>query len=216
LEVDTSLTLVPTYFSTSTKLALPAFYTAAGAAGISFLQQMQMDYYFTNNDAKTSSGNVQMPSLNSYTTDTITVDGNSTIRMTNFQMSANGVIYAIAREIAQVVVDPEDEFTTTDITTRIPRTPTNAQIYACEDWNGDTADACGRAIIANSDSVELLLKNLNVNTLYVVYYTVANEYPIQAIFGSDIQSFNVQILSSATTIVVGWIMLLGSMLFLFM
>lgn len=216
LEVDTSLTLVPTYFDTTTKLAKTALYTAAADEGITFLQQVKMEYYFTYNQAKTSTGSVVMPSLKSYTTDTITVDGNSTIRITNFRMTAKGSVYAIAREVAKVIVDPEDEFTTTDVTTRLPRTPTNAQIYACLDWNGDDVDACGRAIIANDDNVELLLRDLKVNTMYIVYYTVANEYPIEPIFGNDIQSFSVRILNSATTIVMAWMVLLGCILSLFM
>lgn len=214
LEVDASLNSVPLYFD-SNNLANALFYTAAANEGISFIRQFKLDYYFTYNQAKTSSGNVKMPTLQSFTNDIITVDGNSTIRMTNFVMTARGSVYAIAREIAKVSVDPEDEFTTTDITTRIPRTPSSAQIYACQDWNGDSVDACGRATIANGDNVQLLLKNLKVNTMYVVYYAVANEYPVEPIFSSNIQTFTVRVLNDAGKLVLGWIMILGCIISLF-
>ena len=118
--------------------------------------------------------------------------------MSKIKLSNEGTVYAIARAVGQVVTDPEDEFSTIDVQTRNPRTPSNKQINGCLDWNNEPADACAKAIItdASQTDVDLLLINLKPNTVYIVYYTAANEYPIQPIFSNVIESFTIQVLGA--------------------
>jgi len=135
-----------------------------------------------------------MPSIFGFDDEVEVIELNGTIKMSNIQLSSEGTVYAIAREIGLVIPDPEDEFSTTEVPTRNPRTPTHDQINKCVDWNNEPADACGKAVIANDEDVTLLLKDLKPNTLYIVYYTVANEYPIQPIFSNQIESFTAKVL----------------------
>jgi len=139
-----------------------------------------------------------MPSILFFEQETEVVELNGTIKMSSLKLSNEGTVYAIARAIGQVVTDPEDEFSTTEVQTRSPRTPSNKQINGCLDWNNEAADACSNAIItdASSTGVTLELTNLKANTVYAVYYTAANEYPIQPIFSNVIQSFTIAVLSA--------------------
>jgi len=194
LENDASSHTLPAYFDSQTNQALANFYTAAANAGVGFLNNFMIDYQFSQQEAFTSSGPVVMPIIIGFDEEVEVIELNGTIKMSNIQLSSEGTVYAIAREIGQVIPDPEDEFSSIEVPTRIHRTPTNEQINNCVDWNNEPADACAKAVIANDEDVALLLKDLKPNKLYVVYYTVANEYPIQPIFSNEIVSFTVKVL----------------------
>ncbi len=207
VETDPATALLSTYFDTSAKTTKPAFYTALSASTIDFVSTLSYSYSFTNTQAMKSTGPVVMPVLQSYTSGYDFEDGIATIEMTNFVMTAKGSVYAIAREIATITTDPQDEFETIDTPVRAYRTPSHTQINNCLDWNGEAVDACAKAVIANSDNVELLLKNLKSNTVYIVYYTVANEYPIEPVFSDAIESFEIRVLGAARLLVNGALIL---------
>lgn len=198
IENDSSSAIVPNYFDTTTGLANSKLYQAAEAYGIDFLESFKIDYDFTQEEAETSTGPVVMPSILFFDQEAEVVELNGTIKMTSLKLSNEGTVYAIAREIGKVVTDPEDEFSTIEVQTRNPRTPSNKQINGCLDWNNEAADACSKAIItdASQTDVTLQLTNLKSNTVYIVYYTAANEYPIKPIFSNVIQSFTIAVLSA--------------------
>jgi len=212
VETDPATALISTYFDVTTKQAKPALYTALTTAGITFVSQFNYAYSFTHTQAMRSSGAVVMPVLNSFKNDYEYENGIATITMTDFSMTARGSVYAIAREVATVAADPQDEFELVDTPVRVYRTPSHTQINSCLDWNGESADACAKAVIANNDNVQLLLKNLKANTVYVVYYTVANEYPIEPVFSDTIDSFTIRVLS-AGRLFVNYLFILLCLLF---
>lgn len=214
LEFEASSLSIPMYFDMTTKAAYPHFYTEALSAGINFIQYFQYEYSFTRTQAMLSTSPIVMPELANFASEYQSIDGNASIVMKDLLLTGKGSIYAIAREIATVIVDPQDEFSTTDIPSRISRTPTKEQINNCRDWNDEPADACAKAVIANNDNVELFLKDLTQNTVYVVYYTVANEYPIAPVFSNNVESFTIKVLSAERTIF-GFLSILVCLLFVF-
>lgn len=195
LEFDASSLVVPKYFDSANR-ANNDFYQAARDAGISFLQSFYIETSFTQQQAFTSTGPVKMPVIEGFGEDVQVVELNGTIKMSSIHLSQEGTVYAVARAIGSIQQDPEDDFAMIDVATRIPRTPTYDQINNCLDWNNEAADACAKAVIANNNNVDLLLKDLKPNTAYIVYYTVANQYPIQPIFSNEIQSFTMQVLNA--------------------
>ena len=137
------------------------------------------------------------------------------IRMANVRLSSHGSLYAIARAIGTVAQDPQDDFAMVDVATRSARTPTVRQILNCQDWNSEAADACAKAVIANGQNVDLLLKDLAISTEYIVYYVAANEYPTEPVFSGEINSFTVQVLSGARN-TVGFVLMLSLILTMFL
>src|SRR5690606_34486531 len=117
--------------------AKPNFYSQAVSKGINFISEMSTVYSFTQKDAYRSKGNIKMPKLENIKYSYDVVEGNATINLYSIKMSALGTVYAIAREFIKIVPDPENEFGTKDIQTRIPETPSVGQIYACKDWNDE-------------------------------------------------------------------------------
>jgi len=200
LEFDASSLSIPLYFDMTTQEAFPIFYTKAIEGGINFIQNFKYEYSFTQTQAMNSINPIFMPEIVYFSSDYQTVDGNASIVIRDISLTARGSIYAIAREIATVIVDPQDEFGTLDVPTRIARMPTNEQINNCLDWNNEAVDSCAKVVIANGDNVELFLKDLTPNTVYIVYYTVANEYPIIPVFSNNIESFTIKVLGAGRLI----------------
>jgi len=174
---------------------------------------MSTVYSFTQKDAYTSKGNIKMPKLENIKYSYDVVEGNATISLHSIKMSASGTVYAIAREFIKIVPDPENEFGTKDIQTRIPETPSPRQIYACKDWNDEPADSCARVVIANNNEVQLLLKDLKPNAVYAVYYTVANEYPIEPILGKDVGTVEVRVLGGFRMLASALLLVIISLLY---
>lgn len=138
-----------------------------------------------------------MPAITSLETTFQIVESSASISIASLVLDTQGQVYAIARQIATIIQDPEDEFSTIDVTVRIPSLPTAKQVYDCNDWNGETADSCARVVVANSNGVTLYLNDLAPNSVYKVYYVVANEYPIQAIYDTSVAETEVRILSGS-------------------
>jgi hypothetical protein len=98
--------------------------------------------------------------------------------------------------VALIQQDPQDYSSTIDVPIRVVGFPSTQQIYSCQDWNGQSADACAKAVIANNNRVNVYLRNLVPNSVYLIAYSIANEYPISAIFSNNVETVEVQTSSS--------------------
>lgn len=199
---------MPLYIDSLTGLATQAFNSSIIQEGITYVGQFSALYYFTEEDAISSTNQVKMPKVNSLSISYQTVEGITSIKITNFNLDAVGSVYFIARQIAEIVQDPQDEFSTIQVTTRIASTPTPNQIYKCQDWKGETADSCARAVIANNNPVTLYLRGLTPNAVYMVYYVAANEYPISPILSTVVDSSEVTVLSAYHLTISGLLLML--------
>jgi len=155
-----------------------------------------------------------MPSLQNIDS-SYTVDQNTaTIMFSNVTLSTYGSIYMIVQDVAQIVQDPQDEFSTTNIPTRYPRTPTAQQIYNCTDWSNQAVKGCVRGVYANNGSLQILVTGVPTETEYVVYYVIANEYPIQAVFDAQVSSMTVSVLNFGKIVkLCGWMLLVNIVYF---
>lgn len=55
----------------------------------------------------------------------------------------------------------------------------------CENWEGVQAEGCARAIYSGKD-LSLTFTGIEENSTYLLYYTVASEYPLRPIVSSNI------------------------------
>lgn len=76
----------------------------------------------------------------------------------------------------------------TNITIKPLRTPTSSQIASCVDGEGFPALKCFRVVMVAGSTYSVTVPNLVDNSVYVLYYTIANEYPLRPIFYGNVQN----------------------------
>ena len=66
-------------------------------------------------------------------------------------------------------------------------TPSSDQIASCVDGTNYGAIQCIRIAIAAGSVYSLIFENIVDDSVYVLYYTIANEYPLRPVFYGNVQ-----------------------------
>lgn len=61
----------------------------------------------------------------------------------------------------------------------------------CKDGYGENPLQCARVIFVGNDKKTITFSGLSPNSMYIIYYSIANEYPLRPVVVTDISNFTV-------------------------
>jgi hypothetical protein len=112
--------------------------------------------------------------------------GTLILTVTNIQLIGNvGTVYFILVLYKQIVTNPDG---TTAVNIRLNGPPTAEQVLNCQNWQGETANGCGRAVYTGISSLTLTFSGVQTKSLYMLYYMPATEFPLRPITSGDVYS----------------------------
>lgn len=110
----------------------------------------------------------------------------SQVIISNIQSNLPSTLYFILVSYKNVTINQISSKTT--ITIKPLVTPTSSQIASCVDGQGFPAVQCFRVVMQSGSSYSVTLSNIVANSVYSLYYTVANEYPLRPVFFGSVQN----------------------------
>ncbi|EAR93974.2 transmembrane protein, putative (macronuclear) [Tetrahymena thermophila SB210] len=187
LETDSSITTIAAMYDAATKQLLDDVRTNAKQNyNINEINQSQFLTTFSYDDAINKQSNFIMPSITNMQFKPVSYQFNTTIEIQDVILSNDGQVYFIAERVAKELFDNQKgKYYDAPITSMNDPTPEN--IINCQNGLGYTADVCARIIYNNNNKVTLILDNLVPETKYVIYYVVANHFPITPIYDTVVQ-----------------------------
>lgn len=112
--------------------------------------------------------------------------GSYQVTLSSIQSTLPASLYFILVSYKNVTINKISS--KTNITIKPLVTPTNSQIASCIDGQGFPAVQCFRIVMQAGTSYSVTLSNLIENSVYVLYYAGANEYPLRPVFYGSVQS----------------------------
>jgi len=110
---------------------------------------------------------------------------NASIVVQDITLSSDGAVYFTIIPYKTIQLDAVEE-SYVNITINSVGTPTPNQILNCMNWDNSVASGCARAIYMSGQNVTVYFENVSPNTIYKVFYVVANEYPLRPIVGTTV------------------------------
>ena len=74
--------------------------------------------------------------------------------------------------------------------------PSVEQVLNCENWLGQTAEGCGKAVYTGVSPLNVVFTQIKPDSLYLLYYFVATEFPMRPIVGTKVHK--------ETVVTYGW------------
>ena len=71
---------------------------------------------------------------------------------------------------------------------RMNSMPTAEQVLNCKNWRGETAEGCGRVVFSGVQSLSISFTGITTQSLYMLYYMPATEFPLRPIVSGSIKS----------------------------
>lgn len=115
--------------------------------------------------------------------------GSGTIIISNAYLDKPGSVYMILTFSRKITYN--DITGKTDIDIRPALTPSSSNLLNCLDGYNDSPLKCYQIFYVGSTSKTLTFTNISSNSLYVIYYAVANEYPLRPVIVSSVDNFTV-------------------------
>ena len=129
---------------------------------------------------------------------------NGQIKITNVEIGGGiGTVYFLLVLYKQINVDGNNTF----VNIRLNEEPTHEQMLNCENWQGLSAEGCARAVFSES-KLTVTFDNIQEKSLYMLYYTVASEYPLRPILSPDIFSETVVTFSGMSHLLLNGVILI--------
>jgi hypothetical protein len=111
------------------------------------------------------------------------------IVINNMQLSKPGTVYFILTFSRKITYNKITGHTDIDI--RPPVKPSGTQMLNCLDGYGENPLQCKRVMFVGNSLKSVVFSNITADSLYMVYYTIANEYPLRPILVSGVSNFTV-------------------------
>jgi hypothetical protein len=109
------------------------------------------------------------------------------LTVTNVQVLGGvGTVYFVLVLYKQISVNATTKSTTVNI--RMNQAPTATQILNCQNWLGQTAEGCARAVYTGVAPLTVSFTPVLQNSLYLLYYVVASEFPLRPIANTKVSS----------------------------
>lgn len=125
-----------------------------------------------------------------FTSDNATYDSTSnSIVITNMALDRPGAVYMILTFSRKITYNKITGHTDIDIRPAV--TPTGSQLLNCQDGYSDTPLQCKQVFFVGNSKKAITFSNVSANSLYMVYYAIANEYPLRPVLVSDVSNFTV-------------------------
>jgi hypothetical protein len=77
---------------------------------------------------------------------------------------------------------------TTFVNIRMNQAPSAEQVLNCQNWQGNIADGCARAIYTGVSPLTVTFTEVQTNSLYELYYLPATEFPLRPIVSGSVNS----------------------------
>lgn len=162
----------------STNVLTPTVLAAAlSGYGIDFMS----GYFVKNMDARASSSRTMAENLDVSFSKPIFDPATNQVIIDNIMVMGNvefGTVYFVLVLYKQFVTDAVTNETSVKI--RLNADPTPWQMLNCKNWQNNTAEACARAVYSG-DLLSIQLNGVQNNSMYLLYYMIANEYPFRPV-----------------------------------
>lgn len=76
----------------------------------------------------------------------------------------------------------------TVVNIRMNQAPSAEQVLNCQNWQGGAAEGCGRAVYTGIAPLTVTFNGIQANSLYMLYYLAASEFPLRPIVSGQVQS----------------------------
>ncbi len=96
-----------------------------------------------------------------------------------------GTVYFVLVLYKQIVTNSDGTFA---VNIRLNEPPTAEQVLNCENWQGETANGCGRAVYTGISALTLTFSGVQTSSLYMLYYMPATEFPLRPITTGEVYS----------------------------
>lgn len=107
--------------------------------------------------------------------------------VSNIQViGGTGTVYFVLVFYKEIKIDNSTGHTTVNI--RMNKVPSVEQVLNCENWLGQTAEGCARAVYTGVGSLTAIFAGIEADSMYLIYYVVANEFPMRPVVVSGVQS----------------------------
>ena len=121
-------------------------------------------------------------------------------------MGGVGTVYFVLVLYKQIATNTSSKATTVNI--RMNQAPTTEQVLNCQNWLSQTANGCARAVYTGVSPLTVTFNPVYGNSLYLLYYVVASEYPLRPIASQKVLSTTVVTYSGSWVLQIGVILLL--------
>ena len=121
-------------------------------------------------------------------------------------MGGQGTVYFVLVHYKTIVVDHVTGTTTVNI--KMNKQPTVEQVINCQNWLAETTTTCARAVYSGSASIGVTFANVSPDSLYLLYYVVASEYPLRPVTSASVMSDTVVTYSWESWVKIGFLLIL--------
>jgi hypothetical protein len=193
----TSIYLITNPYLTGTDPAPLAFanlFNSLGQLSSSTLSSAQSMFsinyltgsYITSYNARLMTSSSQANGLIVYFTAPVYNSTTGMLTVNGIQIVGNvGTVYFLLVLYKQIVSIGNG---TTSVNIRMNAAPTAEQVLNCQNWQGETADGCARAIYTRISPLSVTFSGVQTNSLYLLYYLPATEYPLRPITTGNVYS----------------------------
>jgi hypothetical protein len=157
------------------------------------LSSFAVNFITTSNLLTTFSPSELMSGTSAYTP-AITTDNPSHSRDSSeltihVALDRPGTIYTVLTFTRRITFDIISGNSEIDIYPAV--TPTAEQVLNCRDGYDNRALQCLRVVFMGGETKEAVFSNVGNDSEFVIYYVVANEYPVRPIVVSAVNNFTV-------------------------
>lgn len=192
LTTDPSVTLFSNAYD-SDGITAASLSLALSSFAINYIDTSDLQSTFDSNDARSPTSDFQ-PSLS--TGDPVFSSAASTLTIDGIRLSKPGSVYLVLTFNKKITYNEITGATQIDIRTAI--TPTHSQILNCLDGYGQQPLSCNRVVLMPGESQSVTFANIEGDSMYVLYYGVAGEYPMRPIMVGAVK--NITIVTTAEKI----------------
>ncbi len=98
---------------------------------------------------------------------------------------------------------------------RLNTDPSPWQMLNCKNWQNNTVAGCVRAVY-NGDPITVEIPGVQQNSMYLLYYMPANEYPFRPVAGYTVYRESIVTMNWGFMLTLkGFILILGLMIMVF-
>ena len=146
--------------------------------------------YVTSYSARLMTSSSQITALAAYFTNPAYNSSNAILTLNSVQIIGGvGSIYFVLALYKQISVNLTAKVSTVSV--RMNKSPTVEQVLNCQNWLGNAAEGCARAVYTGVSPLTVTFASVQPNALYMLYYVVASEFPLRPIVSSVVSSTTV-------------------------
>jgi hypothetical protein len=142
--------------------------------------------YITSFNIRQMTPSTRAQGLTVYFDSPVYDSGTLVLTVSNIQLIGNvGTVYFVLVLYKQIITNADGS---NAVNIRLNEPPTAEQVLNCQNWQGETANGCGRAVYTGISALTLTFTGVQTNSLYMLYYMPTTEFPLRPITSGDVYS----------------------------